>query len=927
MPERLYGWWRKLTDHERRASWALVLICMGYTAHYLVFCIPQPFYIEDAGISFAFARNLVDGEGLSAYAGGERVEGYSNPTWTFLIAFFYALGFPTFTTSKVLGWIFGVATLPMVWALVRRALPQSEDAAIHRDTLALIAPILVAANVQFVVWNAAGLENSLFCFLLTAGMWRCIVEIEDGKKPYSAILFFLLCASRPEGIMYALIAGGLRGWHALFSSEGKALSVSERAGLIWKWAVLLLVPLVAYHAWRYWYFAWEFPNTYYAKLGTGRSFKPFVWDKKGWKYINQWAGPHGAVYLLPIMVMGLVGFTRRLRWLGLGTLIVLAVLLGWDAKEGIEDAPAWFGAVQDKWIHARVWGLAALVPLLWFATLGRVGWRVRGLVWLNAAAGIFFVVYVGGDWMKAHRWFNLFSVPLLSVVTIGVAEVALFVAGPQPIRWFESFKGALRTIPSRGGLATLLLLMGTGSWIANEVRLSLVFASNPETTVRDIHRRVKYMQWVQEKLDVDHITLLDVDMGAHMFYTDWDIVDTAGLVDVSMARHSDFNRKFLGEYLFKERKPDFAHIHGGWARTSRIPKFKEFKDRYIEIPGYPISKKKLHIGNHINKNLFVNQRDKRKALATFDGDVELVAAKVPAPLVLPGSLVYVHTTWRAAYRKSGFRVLIALMAENGRRTVSSFAPGYEWYPPTEWKSTETVEGAFKVLVPRDFPKGKVDISIALLDEKTGQVLVQSTKEDDTDASDEAAGQEDADNNAWLEGAYTLSRKAEIGTKEAVAIAANGKRKRALKLATKNRCEAVWPTWKNAIRHRPFRKSWRNKHEATIESAVARCYVKRAEKTDDQDKKVDALLAARKWNHHLPELIEVARPLAEKLEAEGDALWAEDDLEAAYLAFKNSVGLDPRRSWARRKAEDVRDLRLRIIRPGRKKDKKKDDKKG
>jgi hypothetical protein len=134
---------------------------MGYTAHYLVYCIPQPFYIEDAGISFAYAQNLVDGEGLATYPGGERVEGYSNPTWTFLIAFFYALGFPAFTTSKVLGWVFGVATLPLVWALARRALPARAESPIHRDTLALIAPILVAFNVQFVVWNAAGLENSL----------------------------------------------------------------------------------------------------------------------------------------------------------------------------------------------------------------------------------------------------------------------------------------------------------------------------------------------------------------------------------------------------------------------------------------------------------------------------------------------------------------------------------------------------------------------------------------------------------------------------------------------------------------------------------------------------------------------------------------------------------------------------------------------
>jgi hypothetical protein len=905
VPERLHGWWSGLTDHERRSAWTLVLICMGYTAHYLVYCIPQPFYIEDAGISFAYAQNLVDGEGLATYPGGERVEGYSNPTWTFLIAFFYALGFPAFTTSKVLGWVFGVATLPLVWALARRALPARAESPIHRDTLALIAPILVAFNVQFVVWNAAGLENSLFCLLLTLGMWRCVVELEDDKRPYSAFVFFLLCASRPEGIMYALIAGGLRGWHALFSVEARTRSIAERAGVIWKWTLVLLVPLVAYHAWRYWYFAWEFPNTYYAKLGTGRAFKPFLWDKKGWKYINQWAGPHGAAYILPVVVLGLVGFTRRLRWLGLGLVALLALMLAWDGKAGLANPPEWFEPVAAKWIHARVWTLAALVPVLWFATIGRSGWRARGLVWLNAAAGIFFVVVVGGDWMKAHRWFNLFSVPLLCVCTIGLSEVAIAIAGTDRIRWFESVSGALRTVRSRGGLATVVLLLGVGAWGANELRLTAVFASNPETTVRDIHRRVKYMKWVQARLDVDHITLLDVDMGAHMFFTDWEIVDTAGLVDVPMARHSDFNKKFLREYVFGERKPDFAHIHGGWARASRIPKLKEFKDNFIEIPGYPISKKKLHIGNHINKKLFVRQKDERSPVAVFDGGVELIAAKLPAPLVQPGSQLYVQTAWSAAYRKHGFRVLIALTAGDGTRAVSSFAPGYDWYPPEKWKRTESVEGRFRVMVPKKFPLGPVSVSIALLDEKTGEALVTQVEEKQAP-------------NDWIAGAYTLASAAKIGSKEDVGAAANAKRKSALKKATTDRCEAVWPTWKNAVRHRPFRTSWRDKHRAGIESAAAQCFVDRGAAASTQKARVAALLKARFWDHRLSSVVEASRPLAAELETKGDAFWEQDKLNAAYHAYKNSVGLDPRRSWARRKAEDVRDIRLKIVRPGRKK---------
>ena len=43
-------------------------------------------FIEDAAISFSYARNLADGGGLVTSVGHERVEGYSNPSWVFLLA-------------------------------------------------------------------------------------------------------------------------------------------------------------------------------------------------------------------------------------------------------------------------------------------------------------------------------------------------------------------------------------------------------------------------------------------------------------------------------------------------------------------------------------------------------------------------------------------------------------------------------------------------------------------------------------------------------------------------------------------------------------------------------------------------------------------------------------------------------------------------
>ena len=902
-------WWSGLDDAQRRVASALSLLGLVYTAHYLLFCFPQPFFIEDAGISFAYARNLVSGDGLATYVGGPRVEGYSNPSWTFLIAALYAIGLPPFTTAKVLGWGFGVATLPLAWALVRRALPPRPEAPIHRDTLALIAPFLLAASTQFVVWNASGLENSLFCFLLALGLWRCVVELEDGGRPWSACVFFLLCASRPEGIMYTAVALGLRSWHALFSAEGRALPIKNRVGVVSTWLLVLAVPLVAFHAWRYWYFAWEFPNTYYAKLGTGRAFRPFSWTKKGWKYINAWMIPHGGVAFIPVLLIGLIGFGRRLRWLTLFVLVVLGVILAWDGSAGLNAKPSWWLAASAVWIKLRVWTLAALVPGLWFASLRSPAWRARGLLWLCATAGLFFVVYVGGDWMKAHRWFNLFAVALLGIVAVALAEVALAIAGPAPI---VGFGGGIRALKSRGTLSILFLVLTVGGWGVNEARLSAKFLANPETSVRDIHRRVKYMRWVQKRLDVDHITLLDVDMGAHMYFTDWAIVDIAGLVDVPMARHSDFNKKFLREYLFKERKPDFAHVHGGWARASRIPKISQFKRDYIEIPGYPIGTRKLHIGNHINKTLFVQAKDERPVLARFETGIELVEFAVPAPLVQPGGQVFVSTALRASYRKGGFRVLIALTAEDGSRSVSSFGPGYDWYPPQEWSRGETVEGKFLVHVPKSFPPSQVRVSMVLLDEATGEVLGH-VADGPTDGNQTP--------HPWTASAFDASVMVTVADGAAVAEAAEVDRLGALASSAAGDCESVWPTWKNAVRHGPFRKDWIAAHEGALRTAVARCFAQRAASLSDPGEQATALLAGIIWDHHEPTLVGLARPLAAAMEARGDALWRDDALDAAYQAFKNSVELDPRRSWARRKAEDVRDLRLKITRPGRKKKRK------
>ena len=176
----------------------------------------------------------------------------------------------------------------------------------------------------------------------------------------------------------------------------------------------------------------------------------------------------------------------------------------------------------------------------------------------------------------------------------------------------------------------------------------------------------------------------------------------------------------------------------------------------------------------------------------------------------------------------------------------------------------------------------------------------------------------ASDDSWIVGAFDVSVPVIIADGAAVASAAEADRQLAMNTAEAGDCESAWRAWKNATRHGPFRKAWIAKHEGAVRTAMARCYAQRASGIDGKAAKADTLLKGMKWDYKEPSLLQQSRTLAEFMEDRGDKQWAAKKINKAYVSFKYSIELDPRRSWARRKAEDVRDLRLRITRPGRKK---------
>jgi hypothetical protein len=430
-PASLVAWWRRLQDAERRDVSVLVWATWGYLVHYACYCLAQPFFIEDSAISFAYAKNLVEGHGLVPFVGGERVEGFSNPLWTFLIAGLYAIGVPPWGASKMLGGLLGAATLAIVLQLVRRAAP-SDRPWFRRARW--IVPFLLAGSPQFVVWNASGLECSLFTFLLVLGLLLVLREAEsDHPRPWSAVVFLLLALTRPEGIMYAVVG---------FVGRACADVPRRRLGALAAWAIVLAIPWLAFNAWRWSYFAWPFPNTYYAKLGAGDRFAPFQFERKGWAYVTGWFGAYGMAFLLPLVALGLTGTERRRGRIVLLLSLVLLPVVAWSGDLNAtwttirshlgpltNDVPVRFvlpkalASLEEHWGAVRATTVVLAAFGAGVATLTRPAWHARGLVWLTCCATLFYIVYVGGDWMDPYRWFNTVVPTLFVILCLGLAEL------------------------------------------------------------------------------------------------------------------------------------------------------------------------------------------------------------------------------------------------------------------------------------------------------------------------------------------------------------------------------------------------------------------------------------------------------------------------------------------------------------------------
>ena len=213
------------------------------------------FTIDDAYISFRYARNFANGNGL-VYNLGERIEGYTNFLFTVVLAGAIKVGLAPNVVAKLLGGGAALGALAVTYLLARRMRPL--------DGTPVVATWLLASTIVFSGYAVFGLETSTFVFLVLAGtelVFRETTRADRGERgplgdvPLSGVVFGLAGLTRPEAPMFI-------GLVMLFLGRRMFAPKNILRG------VLFVLPIAAHMAFRKSYYGTWLPNTLSAKTGA-----------------------------------------------------------------------------------------------------------------------------------------------------------------------------------------------------------------------------------------------------------------------------------------------------------------------------------------------------------------------------------------------------------------------------------------------------------------------------------------------------------------------------------------------------------------------------------------------------------------------------------------------------------------------------------
>jgi arabinofuranosyltransferase len=359
----------------------LLILLAGSTLHMLGGS-PNGWGVDDAFISYRYARNLSEGQGL-VFNPGERVEGYTNFLYVVLMA-------PAFWVTDNDGAYFFSFFLNLICAAVAFLLFVGHLRRRLGEGSALAGALLFALCLPLWVAVTWGLETPLV-LAISIGVWLAAEQV--AAEPTSSAISALCAAmvfsllARADGFIIVGVALS----YLLLKKRFRALAIG---------AAVVAVTAAVYEVWRYSYYGFLLPNTYYDKV-AGPLWPRFIHAYGQLSSIAVFEG------LLPFLVIIPFAWAQEIRKT-LGSFREFAAGIRFDMVFPLVWLVYWFYIGGDVYWDRF---LIILYPMGIFALLKYFAGNVRGKI-LAYVAVVLAAIEVAGplkmDW-RFHYQFDKYD--------------------------------------------------------------------------------------------------------------------------------------------------------------------------------------------------------------------------------------------------------------------------------------------------------------------------------------------------------------------------------------------------------------------------------------------------------------------------------------------------------------------------------------
>jgi arabinofuranosyltransferase len=303
---------------------------------------------DDAYITFRTVDNLANGHGLR-WNVLERVQTYTHPLWMFLISGLYVMTGEPFYTSIALSLVMSVGAVLLFSLRLAGSV-----------SLACLGISVLTVSKAFTDYSTSGLENPLTHFLIVLFLRVFLAGGDPGVRGVLLLssIAALVGLTRMDALLILLPALAC----AVFMRPTPGALTAGAAGML---------PLLAWELFSLFYYGVPFPNTAYAKLGTG--IGGLVLAGRGVEYLQNSLRCDPLTLVATVAGSATAILARRRREAAVGAGIVLyivyVVLIGGDFMSGRFLTAPLFAALalgcRAALAPARSWALVAVVAIAW----------------------------------------------------------------------------------------------------------------------------------------------------------------------------------------------------------------------------------------------------------------------------------------------------------------------------------------------------------------------------------------------------------------------------------------------------------------------------------------------------------------------------------------------------------------------------------